>query len=387
MRAMAMMAGLCSFLLACSAGGDAGDESNVPEPTDPADPSVDEDLAELQARASGQYIVTLRDPQATGTEWVKAHNVVAEQVFDHSVRGCVLRGSAEMAAELRDDPTVASVEQDMVVSLGASAQAIPGAEVGVDAAQVIPGGITRIGGPTITDGNFAYVIDTGVDLDNDDLFVVGPLSRNFVSAEPNDGEDINGHGTHVAGIIAAQDNDIDVIGVIPGNPVISVRVLNSSGNGLISEIIAGVDYAASLANDGDVVNMSLSAPVRVAALDQAVQRAADQGILFALSAGNDAVDASTASPAGFNHPNVFTVSAIGGDDCLATFSNFGPAVDFAAPGVGITSLAIGGGTISFNGTSQAAPHVAGILLAGEGIQTDGTACFDNDGRRDPIAHL
>ncbi len=78
MRAMAMMAGLSSFLLACSTGGDVGDEANAPDPTDPADPGTDEDLAELQARAKGQYIVTLRDAEATGTEWVKAHGVVAE---------------------------------------------------------------------------------------------------------------------------------------------------------------------------------------------------------------------------------------------------------------------------------------------------------------------
>ncbi len=382
MRAMAMMAGLSTFLLACSVGDDRGTD-----PTADGDEVAGEDLADLEARASGQYIVTLRDPDATGTAWVEARGVVAEHVFDHSVRGCVLRGTPEMAEELRGDPTVASVEQDQVVSLGASADAADDdLEVSADAVQFTPGGITRVGGSAITAGQLAWVIDSGVDLDNDDLFVVKPLSRNFVRAEPNRGEDVFGHGTHVAGIIAARNNDIDVVGVVPGNPVISVRVLDATGSGLISEIIAGVDYVASIARAGDVVNMSLSTRTRSAAIDQAVLRAANRGILFALSAGNNNVDASTASPAGVDHPNVFTVSAVGGDDCKASFSNFGPAVDFAAPGVGITSLAIGGGTVKLNGTSQAAPHVAGILLAGGRPRADGVACKDNDGRPDPIAH-
>jgi subtilisin family serine protease len=388
MRATTIMAGLSTFLLACSAG-DAGDDSG-PDPADtaaPGDQADNDDLAELQDRANGQYIVTLRDPDATGTAWVEAHRVTAERVFDHSVRGCVLRGSPEMAEELRRDPTVATVEQDMVVSLGAGADADDDIEVTADAAQFVPGGVTRVGGPALTTGHVGWVIDTGIDLDNDDLFVIGPLSANFVQSEPNDGQDLNGHGTHVAGIIAASDNDIDVVGVIPGNPVVAVRVLNSGGSGLISDIVAGVDYVASLARAGDVVNMSLSAPVRIAAIDQAVLRAADRGILFALSAGNDHVDASTASPAGVNHPNVFTVSAVGGDDCLASFSNFGSAVDFGAPGVGITSLAIGGGIVKLSGTSQSSPHVAGILLGGGILRTDGVACKDNDGRPDPLAHF
>jgi subtilisin family serine protease len=370
MRAIAIMtAGLTSFLLGCAA-----DEISAGDPSD--------DLEEV---AQSQYIVTLRDPGATGTAWVKAHGLVAEHVFDHSVRGCVLRGTPEMAEELRADPTVASVEQDMVVYLE-DAAADEGL-VQANAAQVVPPGITRVGGSSFPNGRLAWVLDTGIDFEHDDLFVIEALSRNFVRAEPNDGEDLNGHGTHVAGIIGAKNNGIDVVGVVANQPVVAVRVLNAAGGGLISDVIAGIDYVASLGRAGDVANMSLSAPVRVAALDQAVLRAAGRGILFALSAGNEAVDVNTTSPAGVNHPNIFTVSAIGTDNCLANFSNFGRSVDFAAPGVGILSTRLGGGVISFNGTSQASPHVAGLLIANGGvIRSDGVACRDRDGVPDRIAH-
>lgn len=187
------------------------------------------------------------------------------------------------------------------------------------------------------------------------------------------------------------DTGIDfdhVVGVVPNTAVVAVRVLDSEGSGLASEVIAGVDYVASRGRAGDVANMSLNAPARVNALDEAVLRAADRGVLFSLSAGNDAVDVSTSSPSGVNHPNVFTVSAIGADDCLADFSNFGSSVDFAAPGVGILSTALGGGVLEVNGTSQAAPHVAGILVANRGlVNSDGSACRDVDGIADPIASL
>jgi subtilisin family serine protease len=354
-----------------------------------SDPVTDgpEDVDDLEGRAAERYIVTLADQTSTGTAWVEAHGVHAEQVFDHSVRGCVLRGTPEMAEQLRSDPTVASVEQDVVVSLGEEGVAPAAAEIRAGAAEVVPGGIARVGGPRRTSGRFAYVIDTGIDFDHDDLFVVRGLSRNFVSAEPNRGEDLNFHGTHVAGIIGAKDNAIDVVGVAPNTPVVSVRVLDSNGDGLASEVIAGVDYVASRARPGDVANMSLGSAVRVDALDQAVLRAADRGILFAVAAGNEAVDAANSSPAGVDHPNIFTVSAIGADDCLADFSNFGESVDFAAPGVGITSTALGGGVVDVDGTSQAAPHVAGILVANRGaVNADGTACLDPDGIADPIAN-
>ena len=375
MRRMSIVVLVSAASVACSTQVDGG--------------GSDGELSELEADVSGRYIVTLRrdvvSASATST-WAARHALEPERVFSAALPGFVVRGTPQMADQLRDDPDVLWVEPDVIVSLPDPDQFIDG-ELGADAAQVVPPGITRVGGSTFLSSNLAWVIDTGIDFEHDDLFVLEPLSRNFVRSEPNDGEDLNGHGTHVAGIIAAQDNDIDVVGVVAGNPVVAVRVLNSRGSGAISEIIAGVDYVASRGRRGDVVNMSLSTQVRVAAFDQAVVNAANRGLLFTLSAGNESEDASSTSPAAVSHPNVFTVSAIGSDNCLAAFSNFGAPVDFAAPGVAVQSTALGGGTVSFNGTSQAAPHVAGILLANDGeVDADGVACRDPDGRADPIAH-
>ena len=122
------------------------------------------------------------------------------------------------------------------------------------------------------------------------------------------------------------------------------------------------------------------------AMDVAVKQAADQGILFAIAAGNSAEDASYYTPAHIeNKLGVYTVSAIGTNDCLASFSNYGSPVDVAAPGVGVESLAKDGGTVTYSGTSMAAPHLAGLLLLGL-LGSDGTACGDPDGNPDLIAN-
>ena len=190
----------------------------------------------------------------------------------------------------------------------------------------------------------------------------------------------------MAGIIAAKSNSIDVVGVAPGAPVVSVRVLDSSGAGWISTIVSGVDYVATQASAGDVANLSLGGAGHFQSLHDAVLAAADKGILFAIAAGNDGTSCWDFEPAHVEHPNVFTVSAIDSQDTFASFSNWGnPPVDFAAPGVGILSLGMGGGVATLSGTSMAAPHVAGLLLLGQVI-ADGTATGDPDGAPDPIAH-
>jgi subtilisin family serine protease len=334
----------------------------------------------------GEYIVVLNDDVAdvptVAAEMARSHAAVTEHVYRKAIKGFSARMSAEAAGRLAADPRVKYVEPNYRVSVGPSAAAGRPGQQG----QVTPWGVTRVGGPKDGTGKTAWVIDTGIDLDHPDLNVDVSRSANSVTRgkdSPNDG---NGHGTHVAGTIGAIDNDIDVVGVAANATLVAVRVLDNGGSGSYSWVIAGVDYVAQNASAGDVANMSLGGPPSTA-LDDAVRNAADQGILFSIAAGNDGDDANNYSPARVEYQNVYTISAIGEDDCMPSWSNWGnPPIEFAAPGVGILSTANRGGTTTKSGTSMAAPHVAGILLLGP-VNSDGFACNDPDGNPDPIAHF
>ena len=304
------------------------------------------------------------------------------QVYGTAIQGFAA-GMTEAEAEmLQSDPRIKAVEPDRYVSLDVSILAKPQPQ---PPAQSTPWGITRVGGPvTYTGSKKAWVIDTGIDLDHPDLYVNTTLSKTFVP-RTSTADDDNGHGSHVAGTIAAKDDGVGVVGVAAGAQLVAVKVLDRRGSGAYSIVIAGVDYVASAAASGDVANMSLGGPISDA-LDAAVINAANQGIKFALAAGNESTDAGTKSPARVNHTNVFTISAIGQNNAWASFSNFGnPPVDYAAPGVSIYSCYKGGGYTTMSGTSMASPHVAGILMLGD-ISTDGYAAGDPDGNPDPIAH-
>ena len=227
----------------------------------------------------------------------------------------------------------------------------------------------------------AIVIDSGVQADHPDLNVNAALGANFSSDSSSD--DFSGHGTHVAGTIAAINNSIGVVGVAPGTEIVAVKVLNRRGSGTISGVIAGVDYAASIAQNGDVANMSLGGGFSQA-LNDAVVAAASTGLKFTLAAGNESTSATTKSPASANGANIYTISSFANGDVWSSFSNFGnPPVDFAEPGSSIYSTYKGGGYATLSGTSMAAPHAAGLLLLGA-IRSGGTVSGDPDGNADTI---
>jgi subtilisin family serine protease len=159
----------------------------------------------------------------------------------------------------------------------------------------------------------------------------------------------------------------------------------------LDSILAGINYVTNNVQSDDIVNMSLWGPI-TPDWDDAVLDAADSGVRFTLIAGNAAADAANFSPGRVNHPNVLTMSAFREGDIFAetapTFSNSGnPPIEFSAPGEQIPSLWRNGGTNTISGTSMAAPHVAGLLLAcGEaGLETDGTVSNDPSPPADPIA--
>lgn len=192
--------------------------------------------------------------------------------------------------------------------------------------------------------------------------------------------DRNGHGTHIAGTIGARNNSYGVVGVAPGVAMYSVKVLNDQGFGTAATIICGLDWVVQRPGQIDVVNMSLGGrggPSTCAsnAFHRAVCRVVGRGISVVVASGNNGQNADNFVPANFQE--AITVSAFadtngapgggGGscaglqDDTYATFSNYGPAVDIAAPGVCIRSTRRRGGTVLSTGTSMATPHVAGAL--------------------------
>ncbi|GMV40364.1 MAG: hypothetical protein AMXMBFR64_20800 [Myxococcales bacterium] len=331
----------------------------------------------------GQYIVVLNDSVKNPHAFAGAHGVTPHVTYSHALRGFAASLPPAALKALENNPNVAWIEQDSVVEAYA---------------QSIPTGIVRIGAAPLLDGSSldvdVAVIDTGIDLTHPDLNVVGGID--CVKPSPKTGackaggNDDNGHGTHVAGTIAARDNGIGVVGVAPGARLYAVKVLSASGSGTRSGVIAGIDWVTANAGVIDVANMSLGGggtddtdgtdcSLSTDAEHIAICRAVAAGVTFVVAAGNESTNAAISVPAAYDE--VITVSALadfdgapGGlgsgvfsfssctesvDDSFACFSNFGHDVDIMAPGVGILSTVPGGGYGSKSGTSMAAPHVAG----------------------------
>ena len=327
---------------------------------------------------------------------------------------------AAVNAIVTNNPNIAFCENNGLVRVGGNPSTVSaggkggnGGKPGQATPQIVPQGVTRVGGPIDATGLTAWVIDSGIDLDHPDLNVDasrGYDAVNSVGKGKSTFDDVNGHGTHVAGTLAAIDNDIDVVGVAAGATVVPVRVLAASNFGYIDDAIAGIDYVAANASSGDIANMSVWGWNHNQALHTAAYNLAEV-IPFIVIAGNDGIDLNEqpAEPAHVEHQHLYTVSAIYQDDVFTSFSNWGFAenriecganseygpypcstVDYAAPGDDVTSLKPGGGLATWFGTSMAAPHVAGVilLLQNKNIRpnTSGSAINDPDAYSDPISH-
>ena len=279
---------------------------------------------------------------------------------------------------LRHDPSVQAIEPDRIISLGSCFTVV--------APRLITWNINRVGyGNGI--GKTAWIIDSGIDFNHADLTVDKGRSKSFVEGDSL-ANDENGHGTHVAGIIAAKNNTFGVLGVASGASVVALKVLGKDGEGNLSNIVRAIAYVNSVASAGDVVNMSVGGESGSELLDQQVKSSASRGIFFAIAAGNESKLANTSSPARANGQNIFTITAVDSLDNFASFSNYGnDVVDFAAPGVHILSTWSENRYAYASGTSMAAPHVAGLLLLrGRDFTNSGFAKNDPDGTPDPIAH-
>ncbi|MFZ9887959.1 MAG: S8 family serine peptidase [Myxococcota bacterium] len=308
-----------------------------------------------------EYVVRLRE--GPGAQ-LAAQQLASTHGARHTFRAVFPGFSARLAPAAVDalsrNPRVASVEPAFIVT--AVAQSLP---LGIDR---IDAERAHLAGSRGTSARVA-VVDTGIDLDHPDLIdrIEVSLSRTFVASSTVNGDDDQGHGTHVAGTIAASDNSVGVIGVAPAAKLIALKVLNSSGSGYSTDIIAALDYitahnnaAADYASMIHVANFSLggSGSDSDSSYRRAFNATVASGCVVVAAAGNSATDAATFVPAAYDA--VITVSAMSAsNDSFASFSNYGADVDIAAPGVSVYSTTLGGGYGSKSGTSMAAPHVAG----------------------------
>ena len=365
----------------------------TPEATTARAPAAGEPATDAKGRpiATGRYIVLL-DPTADTASVITRHGkregVKADRRFDRAVRAFSAKLDAGQRKALRSDPSVVAVVPDEVIGI---------------TAQTTPTGVSRVGARLSATANIdnvdervpadVAIVDTGVAM-HPDLNVVGGV--NCSTSDRSAWQDQNGHGTHVAGTVAAIDNTTGVVGVAPGARIWAVRILNADGYGLLSWYVCGLDWILAQRDPLDAslprieaVNMSVAKTgsddrncglTNKDVLHQAICRLYKGGITVVAAAANESGSAAGYVPAAYNE--VITVSALadtdgksgglGGnrcfswgtydvDDTFADFSNFGSDVDIIAPGKCIWSTIRGPSYGYSSGTSMAAPAVTGAV--------------------------
>ncbi len=224
--------------------------------------------------------------------------------------------------------------------------------------QQIPWGIKRVEADsawkkTTGKGVKVAVVDSGI-AKHEDLIKNIRGEFNAIETDKPATDDF-GHGTHVAGIIAASNNKIGVVGIVPDVDLYAVKVLDAYGSGYLSDLVEGIDWCIN--NGIQIINLSVEVQDDLPLLREAIKRALNSGVIVVAASGNNN-GGSTVYPAAYE--GVISVSAIDENDNIASFSAIGK-VDFTAPGVDILSTYIGDSYTSFSGTSMASPHVTGVL--------------------------
>jgi Subtilase family len=329
-------------------------------------------------------------PSMIAEYYTTAFTGIKVQIKNEQAKGLIKK--------LKDVKEVAAMVQDYELkAIGNNVQPAP--NFMMNYAQSPSWGTNFVGSGNYVGNKWAWVLDTGIDPNHPDLNVLAssPYSASFISGESF--VDGNGHGTHVAGIIGARNNNFGVLGVAAGATVVPVKVLANNGFGQYSSLLSGLNHVARYYIPGDVVNMSLGGPAPDWFTDtfiwydprkqaeNAIRNLGNAGVFSVIAAGNDNQNANNVTPARTNGTRVYTISAMDWNRNIAGFSNYGNApVDYAAPGSGILSTYRGGGYVYMSGTSMAAPFVSGILLINNGaIRTNGVLNADKDSIRDPIA--
>ena len=314
-----------------------------------------------------QYIVVLKNGVTESAQSIAQQAVsrggIVPFVYNNAIKGFAIKIANKLVLNsILSNPSVDFVEPDIKV------QAF---------SQGVSSGYSRVGGP-LSSINGSHpravnaaiaIIDTGIDFTHPELNVYRQVS--FVPGASTANDD-NGHGTAVAGIVAAEGN-VGAVGIAPGARLWAIKVLDKSGTGSMSSIIQGIDYVTQNAGQIDAANLSFGCKCNSSALETAINNSVAAGVTFVVAAGNAGEDSSLWSPA--SNPNVISVAALadsdgkcgglgpptpyGPDDSLAIFSNFGTKVTIAAPGVNIHTTYIGSAYATLSGTSVAAPFVTG----------------------------
>ncbi|HEV8632893.1 MAG TPA: S8 family serine peptidase [Chloroflexota bacterium] len=324
------------------------------------------------------YVVVLRDDVIDPGAVAARHGLTTDHAYSHAIKGFAVHVPPGRLAALAADPQVRFVAEDSVLRL---------------AGQTTPTGVERIGalqkgaGRSAVDADVA-ILDTGIDPRHPELNVAG--GYNCTSKDATAWADDTGHGTLMAGVVGARNDAVGVVGVAPGARLWAVKVGGAKG-AKTSDVVCGLDWVAARAGTIKVASISLSGPgaddgncglTKHDPLHQAICRATAAGLLSVAAAGNEGTDLAGSVPAAYRE--VLTVTAMadyngragggaaptcrpGTDDSAADFSNYTTVGSsnashvIAAPGVCITSTAVGGGYATVSGTSPATPHVAGTV--------------------------
>ena len=315
-------------------------------------------------RIDNQYIVVLKDDQSTQSIYADKKSFVSaaandistnlgatvRKQYSHAIMGFAVTADAQQLEALKNNPLVKYIEVDKTFTV-------------VDTQNNATWGLDRLDQQDLPlnqtynynysgNGVHVYIVDTGINANHSEFSNRVGSGYDAVDNDSNP-NDCQGHGTHVAGTTAGT-----TFGVAKDATVHGVRVLNCEGSGQTSDIVEGVDWVIQN-NSGDaVINMSLGGSAS-SAMDEAVEKAWDAGIVTVVAAGNDNSDACSYSPARSN--KAITTGSTDNQDRRSSFSNYGNCVDIFAPGSDITSAKYdtNNSSTEMSGTSMASPHVAG----------------------------